>query len=484
MRKTPRNPALFRMAVVLAAFLCCAATAHAEETPAQPLTGSTAADSPDPETPPAKQPAEPTTGKAESVFRHASRSRFWAAGQVNVILQEHGHFGAAYTGTNSLLPVHETAMSRLMTLYTGYQITRNSEVLVDVERMSGGGLSTALGLGGFTDLDVVRNPALSTNPYLARYIYHHVIPLGGGTETNDRNPFCVLTELRERRLEFRVGKFGTVDFFDLNSVGTDSHLQFMNWAIDNEGAYDYMADTRGYTLAAMGEYHSGWWSVRAALGLMPVVANGLKLDRHIRQDRGQNLEFESRRPLVAGRGTTIRFLVYRNLARMGNYRNAKQKGQLTGTLPDVAADGRPGRTKTGFGINADQELNDRVRLFSRIGWNDGRNESFAYTEIDRSASAGGDLRVPFRANDRFGLAVVSSALSPDHRNYLAAGGLGFILGDGALRYGHETILETYYTAHVYRGISIAGDLQWIRNPGFNRDRGPVLVRGLRLHLDL
>jgi high affinity Mn2+ porin len=470
--------------MALFTLLACAGAGHAQEPPSPPPPG-TATTQERPSTSDAPpQTAEQSNPDQDSLFRHASGGRLWAAAQVNVIMQEHDAFHAAYTGPNSLLPVHERVTSRLMTLFTGYQLSRQSEVLVDVERASGGGISTALGVAGFTNLDVVRNPTLSRSPYLARYIYHQVIPLSTETEKNDRNPLSVLPELAVRRFEFRIGKIGTVDFFDLNSVGSDSHLQFMNWAIDNNGAYDYMADTRGYTLGAIGEYRDGWWSVRGGVGLMPVVANGIKLDKHIREDRGQNLEFESRHPLIAGRNTTLRFLVYRNLARMGNYRDAIVRGELTGTAPDIADDDRPGRSKTGFGINIDQELNDRVRLFGRAGWNDGRNESFAYTEIDRSVSLGGDLRVPFRPHDRLGLAVVSSALSHDHRDYLAAGGLGFIIGDGALRYGHESILETYYTARIYRGLSIAGDLQRIRNPAFNRDRGPVLVRSLRLHIDL
>lgn len=482
-RRPSARPVIVCAAMTLVGLLLCS-VAHAAEPSQQAVIADegqadprTAADA----KPPALEQAE---GDQDSMFRHSSRGRFWAAGQVNVITQEHGPFHAAYSGLNSFQPARERATSRLMTLYTGYQLSRTSEVLVDVERTSGGGISSALGMAGFTNLDVVRSPTLSHSPYLARYVYHQVIPLGAETEKNERNPLSVLTELPARRFEFRIGKLSAVDFFDVNSVGSDSHLQFMNWAIDNNGAYDYMADTRGYTLGAVGEYRSGWWSLRAGVGLMPMVANGIKYDENFRKDRGENLEFESRWPLFAGRNTSIRLLMYRNLARMGNYRNAIRIGALTGTTPDIAADDRPGRSKTGFGINIDQELNDRVRLFGRVGWNDGGNESFAYTEIDRSISAGGDFRVPFRPHDRLGIAAVSSGLSRDHRDYVAAGGLGFIIGDGALRYGRENILETYYTARLYRGLSIAGDLQWVRNPGFNRDRGPVLVRSVRLHIDL
>ena len=419
-----------------------------------------------------------------TLLPHSDASRFWFGAQYNEIVQEHSRFHAAYSGANSFLPNKERVASRLMTLYTGFETSRTSEILVDVERASGGGLSQALGVAGFTDLDVVRNPQLSHSPYLARLEWHQVIPLGSAWEKNERGPLCVLRELPADRIELRVGKISTVDQFDVNSIGSDSHLQFMNWSIDNNGAYDYAADTRGYTWGAIGELRRGWWSIRAEVALMPVVANGLRLDHDVRKDRGQNLELESRRSLVAGRNGVVRFLVYRNLARMGVYRDAIRIAQASGSTPDITADDRPGRAKTGLGVNIEQEVSNAVRLFARAGWNGGRTESFAYTEIDNTIAAGADTRIPHRPLDRAGIALVSNGISRDHRDYLAAGGLGFIIGDGALRYGREQIAEGYYTLHLGHGISIAGDLQWIRNPAYNRDRGPVVVRSLRLHVDL
>lgn len=419
----------------------------------------------------------------ESVFTNHDFGRFWISGQMNFIYQEHGPFRAAYSGANSLRPVLEDAMSRLMTIYTGYQVSKTTDILVDFERMSGGGISQTVGLAGFTNLDVVRNPQLSTSPYVARLMLHTVIPLSSDWQRQDRNPMSVLPAMPSRYVELRAGKFSVVDFFDVNSVGSDSHLQFMNWAIDNNGAYDYVADTRGYTWGVFAEYHDGWWSARGAIALMPYVANGIHYDHDVRRDRGENLEFESRRALIAGRSTVVRLLLYRNLARMGIYRDALRIAEATHSTPDIAADDRPGRAKTGVGLNFEQELTERIRVFARAGWNDGRTESFAYTEIDRTIAVGADTRVPRRPHDRVGVAFVSNALSADHRDYLAAGGLGFIIGDGALNYGHEKIVESYYTMSVLRGLSVAGDLQWIHSPAYNRDRGPVTVGSLRLHVD-
>ncbi len=463
-----------RIALATVAVACCGALARAGDLPQPPRAAAS-------ETQPS--PAAGTAPAEDSLFRHSSTSRLWLSGQVNEIYQEHEPFPAAYTGANSLLPIEEHALSSLWTLYAGYELSRTLEGLVHLEWAGGSGLSSVLGLAGFSDLDVVRNPSLGAAPYLARCQLNKVIPLGEGWAPNDRGPLSAFREIPERRLELRVGKFSAVDFFDLNAVGSDSHLQFMNWAADNDGAYDYMADTRGYTVGAVAEYHDRWWSLRGAVGLMPTVANGIHLDGRVGRDRGQNLELELRRPLIKGRATSIRVLAYRNLARMGVYRDAMRLAAATGATPDVAATGRPGRSKTGLGLSMDQELNGWVRIFARAGWNDGRTESFAYTEIDRTLAFGGDTRVPGRGHDRLGVALVANGLSPDHRDYLAAGGLGFIIGDGALRYGSERILESYYTLRLHGGVHAAFDLQWIGNPAFNRDRGPVLIRSLRLHLD-
>jgi carbohydrate-selective porin OprB len=215
---------------------------------------------------------------------------------------------------------------------------------------------------------------------------------------------------------------------------------------------------------------------------MPTVANGIDMDWNLARARAENLELE----LHPATGVVIRLLGYANHANMGSYDEAIN-GFLTGhdQKPDVVAYRQPGRVKTGFGVNAEYTFPRHVRLFARTGWNEGHHESFAYTEVNDSVQAGGDLNGARwnRPQDRVGVAVVSNGLSGPHRDYLALGGLGFLLGDGTLRYGREDILETYYTAHLWRGVSASGGLQYIDHPGYNRDRGPVLVGMLRLHVD-
>jgi hypothetical protein len=417
-----------------------------------------------------------------SLFPHPDDTRWWLSGQLNLIGQAHDTFTSPYQGENSFRAPAESALSEVWTIYTGVQLTRHTELLFDVESAGGRGLSDAVGIAGFTDLDVVRNPTLGSAPYLARLMVRQIIGFGSATTKATRGPLSLATELPAHRLEIRAGKIGMVDFFDLNSVGGDSHQQFTNWTIDNNGAYDYAADTRGYTWGAIVEYDAPGWSLRGAEALMPKVANGIDMDWNITRARGENLEFELR----PRDGFVLRALAYLNHANMGSYDEAIQIFRAgVGTRPDLEATRQQGRKKYGFGGNVEDALGHGVRVFARTGWNEGHNESFAYTEVNDSVQGGADVSGgPWkRAQDRAGIAAVSNGLSAEHREYLALGGLGFLLGDGALRYGREDIVETYYTAHVVRGVSASAGAQYIVHPGYNQDRGPVLVGALRLHVD-
>ncbi len=412
--------------------------------------------------------------------------RYWFTIQANFIRQQQPSFYAKYSGPNSFDANAEHATSRVETLYTGFRVTQNLEFLFDLESAGGSGLSNALGIAGFPNLDVVRNPSLSENPYVARVMLHYTLPLSKEMVESARSPLGLAGHVPARRLEFRLGKLSTVDFFDLNSVGSDSHLQFMNWAVDNNGAYDYAADTRGYTYGLVIEYYDKWGAIRYGEMLMPTVANGLVLDWDIARAGGQNLEFEFHPQLLKHRQTVVRALSYLNRANMGSYNEAilqDQDGQVA--TPDITLSRRQGRVKYGFGLNAEQELTDNLRVFGRLGWNNGATESFAYTEIDSTEEFGGDLRGKWwkRPRDKIGAAFVANEISPAHREYLALGGLGFLLGDGGLTYSPEKIFETYYTAHVWRGLSIAGDYQHIADPGYNAVRGPADVASIRLHFE-
>jgi len=436
---------------------------------------------PTPDEIPEENPEIPPT-----MFPHPE-TPWWVSGQVNVIFQGHPPFHAPYTGPNSLKPEGQAVVSNVVTLYTAYAFNRSTEVLFDVESASGHGISDALGLAGFTNLDVVRNPELGIMPYIARAEIHKVFALSTEEEPQERNPVnSILTKMPVRRFEVRFGKMSLADFFDVNPVGSDSHLQFLNWTADNNGSYDYAADTRGYTFAAVLEYEDRNWGIRFAEGLMPKVANGPNLDANIARARSENTEVEWRPQFIKDRRTVFLFTNYVNHANMGSYREAVQ-AFLAGQTPkpDIVATRRQGRIKYGFGFNFEHEISKTLRIFGRVGWNEGQNESFAYTEVNQSFALGGDWRADrwHRHWDKLGVVFMSNAISKAHQNYLALGGVGFLLGDGRLNYGRENIVETYYNAHLWRGIYISPNVEYIVNPGYIRDRGQVVVGGVRLHLE-
>jgi high affinity Mn2+ porin len=434
------------------------------------------------------QTADSSDVKTQTMFSHSTdEGKLYVGGQVNAIFQTHPPFDAKYTGPHSLQPDYEKATSRVLTLYTGYQFTHSIEAVVDVEEAGGQGLSQSLGIAGFPNLDVVRNPTLSQAPYIARAMFHDVIALSGGKVEADPGPLSTFVELPTRRLEFRAGKFGLVDFFDVNGVGSDSHLQFMNWAIDQNGAYDFAADTRGYTWGVIVEYQERRWGFRFAEALMPSVANGMDLVWNLGRARGESYECELHRGVLARKEGMIRLLAFTNHANMGIYRDAIDQ-YLEGEASKPAITNHPLQTtmKYGFGVNLEQALTRNVIAYGRFGWNNGKTESYAYTEIDQTFSGGVAVNGGTwgRGQDRFGIALASNAISRCHQLYLELGGDGFILGDGALNYGRENILESYYTVHLWHGLYVAPDVQYIMNPGYNRDRGTVIVPGFRLHVEL
>ena len=439
-------------------------------------------------------PAEET---APTIFPHSDTSRYYIAGQANIILQAHGPFHSPYEGTNSFLGRGEYKTSLLGTLFLGAQVRRDprteTDAIFNLESSGGRGLSEALGLAGFTNLDVVRNPNLGSVPYVARVQLHQTIGFSNHLIESDRTPFSLATEVPERRLQFYVGKMSLPDFFDINSIGSDSHLQFMNWTVDNNGAWDYAADTRGYTYAVVTEYDDKVWSARYAVALMPTVANGIDLVWNLRQASGQNWEFELNKPLLGQllflppeRKGTVRVLSYVNHAHMGLYRVANQ-AYLNGEdpKPEITKHETYGAVKYGFGLNFEQDLTNYMRVFGRFGWNEGQHESFAYTEDDQTFEIGADYsgRAWSRPFDKVGVAIVSNAIKKDHQDYLKLGGLGFLLGDGKLNYAREDIVEGYYTLHAWRGVFYSLDLQYVAHPGYNQDRGPALVESVRMHVD-
>jgi len=471
----PYRTALARLGLVLAL-----GAAFAAAQPTEPLPSA-----PSPQLNPRPQDAPIVT-----LAPHPENSRYWLSGQVNIIFQGRLPFHSPYQGTNSFQNGAEYKTSLVGTLYTAMRVNHsiryNTDLVLDVESTGGRGLSQALGMGGITNVDVVRNPTLGSTPYLSRYQVHQVIGLTQQNTSQEPGPFALAPSVPVRRIELRAGKMTLPDFFDINGPGSDSHLQFMNWTSVNNGAWDYAADTRGYTVGAMAEYDDRQWSLRYGLFAMPIVANGIDLDWAFSRAHAQDGEFELRHSLVPNRKGVTRLLFYANRAHMGSYREAVSAFLAkTDKTPDITRHEHFSALKYGFGYNTEQEVTTNLRAFGRFGWNEGQHESFAYTEVEQTVEAGADYSGTRwnRPVDKVGLAVVSNAIKRDHQNYLKYGGLGFLLGDGNLNYGRENIVEGYYNWHAWRGLFYAVDVQHINSPGYNRDRGPAWVGSVRAHMD-
>lgn len=486
--------AVLWLAFSLAIALACTSPAWAQQ--GDPSSSPKPADSKSNEQASPQQPSQGTDAASgdsdapEAMLPHFKDTRFWITGQANIIFQTHPPFHAPYSGKNSLNPNYEKATSRVMTLYTGVRLNDSTEVLVDVEDAAGAGLSNSLGLAGITNLDVVRIPGegtpLSTAPYLARYMIHKVFALSADKVENDRDFLSLFPELPRRRLELRIGKFTLPDFLDQNSVGSDTHFQFTNWTLDQNGGWDYAADTRGYTEGIVADYEDGDWGIRFVEALMSKVANGEDLVWRPWQVHAENWQYELRKGFIPDKAGAIRVLAYTNYANMGIYRDAiaNYEAGLT-PIPEITDHPWHITRKYGFGFNMEQALTRNLTAFARFGWNNDKTESFEFTEVGQTVATGLGANGAWwhRKQDRAGVAFVTNAIKKDHQNYLADGGYGFLLGDGRLNYGREYIEECYYTLHVWRGIYVGPEVDHINNPGYNRDRGPVIVPGFRAHVE-
>jgi high affinity Mn2+ porin len=406
--------------------------------------------------------------------------------QYTWIRQHQYALHSPYRGNNSLDPTGDTQATHTIGLYFGWALTDRLQAYLDTEKFNGAGVSGATGLGGVTNGDVVRQGSANLHKdfYVARKYLRYMVPLSREVTEVERSQDHLPGKEAVMRLEFKAGTMATTDDFDLNRYANSTRTQFLNWSLWNNTAWDYAADTRGYTNGVMVAYISPSWSLRLGIYQMPSEANGYNLDGPLSKAREENIEL-TLAPNEAG--TVVRLLAYCNLARMGVYREAMTRAASTNTTPDIVADDQSGRKKIGYGINLEQPLADagETGVFLRAGWNDGKTESFAFTEVDRTLTVGVQIAGNHwgQGVDRLGLAIVVNGLSKDHRDYLAAGGSGFMLGDGQLNYGTEQIVEVYYRIQLQKYVQLSPDFQYIRNPGYNRDRGPARFVGLRLHVE-
>lgn len=405
--------------------------------------------------------------------------------QVNVIGQGLAPFSSPYSGPMSLVATGDHSLSHIYGLYLGARLAPRLEGYLDIEMARGSGISHASGLAGVTNGDVLRQGTadLGNGPYVARAYLRLSQPLGILRDTVERAQGQMSGVIPRERVQLDAGKLAASDYFDVNRYANSTRTQFLNWSLFNNTAWDFAADTRGYTNGITVAWITSRWAVRAGSFQMPTQANGNRFDPALDRARGDNAEVTLN---VLPRGGVIRFLGYVNHAQMGDYQLALDRGRSLGTRPDIVADDRAGRVKRGWGVNVEQPIADagETGVFARLGANDGKTESFAFTEVDGHASIGGQLAGTrwSRAADRFAIAYARHDISGVHRAYLAAGGVGFLLGDGALTYGSEQIVETYYRVQLGSVLQASPDIQYIRNPGYNRDRGPAVVSAIRVNV--
>lgn len=406
----------------------------------------------------------------------------WALhGQVTFVEQYHPAFRAPYTGPNSLGPQSAGRETFDATLFAGVRLWDGGEAYIDPEIDQGFGLSNTLGVAGFVSGEAYK--VGKADPYfrLQRLFFRQTFDLGGETESvNDAANQLGGTRTADN-LIFTAGKLSVTDIFDTNAYSHDPKSDFLNWAIIDSGAFDYAADAWGYSYGGTAEWTQNSWTLRAGLFDLSRVPNSTKLERGFGQFEA-DAEFEARH-ILFGRAGKVKLLAFINRGRMGAYSDAVRLAETTGTIPDTALVRRY-NSRPGFVLNLEQQLSERLGAFMRLSVNDGSKEAYEFTEINKSLAAGLSLKGTewCRPDDTLGVAFVLNGLSQAARDYFAAGGLGILIGDGRLpHYGDETVGETYYNAAVSDWLTLGADYQFVANPAYNRDRGPVSVLGLRLH---
>ncbi|MGO8926585.1 MAG: carbohydrate porin [Limisphaerales bacterium] len=401
----------------------------------------------------------------------------WHAQNTDIVQGDPG-FPAQYSGPNSLNSGGQVRETVSLDLFSGVRLWRGAEAHFDGLMWQGFGLSKTLGVEGFPDGEAFRLGTKVPNVTIARLFIRQTIGLGGEQETVEDDQLHLGGKQDVSRITLTLGKLSAKDIFDNNTYANDPRTQFMNWGLMANEAWDFPADSIGYETGFAAELNQPHWSVRYGFFQMPEVSNGMAQDQHYLEAWGMVTEFE-RRYTVNGHPGTVRFLAYLNSAHMGSYQAA-----LDSPIRPADIDAtRAYRYKYGFGLNAEQEIIKNVGVFARLGWSDGQNEAWVFSDVDQTATLGLSIKGEFwgRANDTFGLAGVLSGISHVHQEFFEAGGTGILAGDGALNYGWEKVLETYYDFQIWKTLHGAVDYQFVTNPAYNRDRGPVSILGARLH---
>lgn len=412
--------------------------------------------------------------------------------QLTVISQKHSGFRSDYSGQNSLTDtVEPSAVSLTTTYFLGRRLWKGASFYFNPEASGGKGLSFAKGVAGALNGETYRVGATEPQIFIARaYLQQHFDLGGGGKEfvTDDVNQF--VGAIPSHRLTICVGKFSVSDFFDGNSYAKDPRSQFFNWSLWGNGAWDYPANTRGYTMGIGAKWVKKQWEVSLSSVAVPRIANNKLMEYSWGKAQSQTLELGYKPSLFKKQGR-INLLFSQTFSKAPTYRSgmeaiAKNDTFLLNVLQGNVENTMYGGRKLAVGLNMEQAFSDAIGGFCRLGWNDGRYASWAFTEIDRSLSLGISVKGNAwkRGADVCAAAISVNGISADHKAYLQQGGYGFIIGDGHLDYGRETILETFYNVRLSENFWLTLDYQFIQNPGYNKDRGPLHVGGIRAHVGL
>jgi hypothetical protein len=417
-------------------------------------------------------------------------SRWTSHFQLTVISQSHSGFKSPYSSGYSLADTVETgATSITSTLFLGRKLWKGAAAYFNPEISGGRGLSYAVGVAGALNGETYRVGNPEPRVFIARAYLQQDIPLGNTTYENAADDINqVAGKTPANRITISAGKFAISDFYDDNKYSHDPRTQFFNWSLMGNGAWDYPANTRGYTMGVVVELIKPGWAARLSSVAVPRIANAPEMEYHIGKAHSETFEIEMKTRLNRRPGN-LRFITTNTFSKAPSYVNgikaiAANDTVLLNIISGNAEGTSYGGKKFGLGFSAEQEITNETALFARAGWNDGKYATWAFTEIDQSFSLGLSLKGTRwkRTGDVLGIAAAVNDISQNHRDFLKAGGHGFIIGDGKLNYGSEIIIETYYNAHLSTFFWVTLDYQFVNNPAYNKDRGPVHVFGIRGHI--
>ncbi len=410
----------------------------------------------------------------------ASLQSFAIHAQSTFVLQGVPDFRSPYAGTNSLIPGQRKETFDA-TLYVGVSPWKGMEIWANPEIDQGFGLSNTLGVAGYVSGEAYK--VGKKHPYvrLQRLFLRQTIDLGGDQQAVDAAANQLGGHHSANRIVLTIGKISTGDIFDTNKYAHDPRGDFLNWSVIDSGSFDYAAEAWGYTYGVAAEWYQGPWAFRFGALNLSKVPNGTTLESDFSQYQLVG-EIEHRHQ-IGGRDGALRVTAFRSSGRFGTFADALSLARATGTTPDTSAVQQQ-RSRAGVDVNLEQAVTDTIGVFARGGLADGSVAPYDFTDIDRSVSAGASINGKSwgRDDDTIGIAGVVNGISSSHRRYFAAGGLGVLVGDGQLKhYGPEEIAEAYYSFKPAKPLAITLDYQFIAHPGYNRDRGPANVIGVRLH---